>query len=265
MEGLKEIGMVAWPCIEWCIFNQNMNYSWRPEVLDEKRSEQQPLVNLGVSLCEYQMEQGLLYLAENPLRSGLWNQDPVPRLRDHPDNYEVWCHAGAYGAVTQDGHLVQNAHRRLTNSRMISEKLDKKLTSEQKYYTKPIEGNETKRSGEYCPGLSYAILEGLQSEARTRCAGRFQHQGFVTETDPNSNLNGNMRLLGLKKTHLPPRHALGNAEEAPRDMPGGKSMVFFVRPQEDNEAWAYILDNVEARFQTTSKKPFDLSKTDDLC
>eukprot|EP00434_Breviolum_minutum_P022664 symbB.v1.2.020001.t1/scaffold1659.1/size107071/3 len=243
--------LVAWPCTEWCIFNQNMNYSWRPEVLQQKREEQQPLVEMGVSLCEYQREQGLLYLAENPLRSALWNQDPVPRLRDHPDNYEVWCHAGAYGAETQDGHPVQKAHRWLTNSRMISEKLDKKLTSEQKFYTKPIEGDETKRSGEYCPGLSYAILEGLQSEARMRCPGRFQHQGFVTGTDP-------------KAQDFPSRHALGNAEEATRDMPGGKSRVFFVRPREDNEAWSYILDNIEARFQTTSKKPFDLAETDDL-
>ena len=80
-----------------------------------------------------------------------------------------------------------------------------------------------------------------------RCPGRFQHRGFVTETKG-----------------LPPRHALGNAEEAPRDMPGGRprNAVLFVRPQEDNEARSYVLDNIEV--QATSKKPFDLAETDDL-
>ena len=50
-------------------------------------------------------------------------------------------------------------------TKLIADQLGARLTDEQKAYCKPIEGKETKSSGEYCHGLACAILEGLQAES----------------------------------------------------------------------------------------------------
>ena len=82
---------------------------------------------------------------------------------------EVTCDAGAYGAETLDGYPIQKPQRWITNSEPIASNLTKRLTPEQKMYTKPVEGRETARSGEYCDGLACAIiLEGLKVEAAQR-------------------------------------------------------------------------------------------------
>ena len=47
------------------------------------------------------------------------------------------------------------------------------MTAEQKQYCKPIEGKETKLSGEYCDGLVDAILSGTRAEALARNPSRF--------------------------------------------------------------------------------------------
>ena len=40
--------------------------------------------------------------------------------------------------------------------------------------------------------------------------------------------------------------------------------VFYARPIRDETAWNHLLDEVEKRFQNTYKKPFNLSKSDEL-
>lgn len=134
--------------------------------------------------------------------------------------HHLWCHAGAYGAETKDGFPVEKGHRWQRNCLLLAKQLEAKLTDEQKAYTKLIEGADTKASGEYCSGLSCAILEGLQMEARSRCPQRFH----VQEVE-----------------HCQPGHE-----------------VLFVRPRDDVGLWSNILDEVERRFSGTFKKPFDL-------
>ena len=243
--------IVAWPCTEWCIFNQNMNYSGRLDELEDKREEQRPLVRLGVKICEHQRDEGRLYLGENPLRSALWKEPEVQELAEHVENYSPWCHAGAYGAETKDGFPVQKGHRWQTNSLLISKQLEAKLTEEQKAYTKPIEGADTKASGEYCPGLSCAILEGLQMEARSRCPQRFHVQDFSSRCRTRQRGGG-----------APGRRRAGTESSWEQCQSGHE--VLFVRPRDDVALWSNILDEVERRFSGTFKKPFDLQDPDDL-
>jgi hypothetical protein len=92
---------------------------------------------------------------------------------DLPDNLVVNCDAGAYDAETRDGFPIQKPHQWVTNSELIAEQLTAKLTPEQKFYAKKVEGSETKRSGEYCDGLASAILTGLQQEAARLNPQRF--------------------------------------------------------------------------------------------
>ena len=168
--------LVAWPCAVWNIFNRNMNYSYRLDELESLRDEDRPLVKLGVELCYEQIEGGRFYLGENPLRSDLWKESHVCQLRQHADNIEVTGDAGAYGAENRDGWPIQKPHRWITNSKTLAENLSKKMTPEQKLYTKPVEGKDTAPSGEYCDGLVNAILAGLQQEAKARNPQRFHAQ-----------------------------------------------------------------------------------------
>lgn len=127
--------LVAWPCTFWSLFNENMNYSQRLEVLESLREEEMPLVDLGVDLCLEQDREGRYYLGENPLRSRIWKRTRVQELEDLPNNLSVTCEAGAYGAETRDGYPIQKPHKWVTNSEHIAQQLTAKLTPEQKYYT----------------------------------------------------------------------------------------------------------------------------------
>ena len=166
--------LVAWPCTVWNLFNKNLNYAHRLEELEVLREDERPLVRLGAELCYEQISAGRFFLGENPVRSDLWKEDEVQSLRQHADTIEVICDAGAYGAENRDGWPIQKPHRWITNCSEIAENLSCRMTPEQKMYTKPIEGKDTKPSGEYCDGIANAILVGLQKAARMRNPQRFQ-------------------------------------------------------------------------------------------
>jgi hypothetical protein len=167
------LALIAWPCKEYSIFNQNCNYSHRMEELLERRKEEEPLLDVGCDVCDIQIEEDRYFLGENPLNSAIWVTPQVERIRNHPDTIEVTCDAGAYGAENLDGDMIKKGHRWITNSPELAQRLSCKLTADQKLYTTPIEGKHTKASGAYCPGLASAILEGLQAEARKRNPQRF--------------------------------------------------------------------------------------------
>lgn len=164
---------VAWPCTYWSLFNQNMNYSWRMEELAELRDYDRPLVKLGADIMKHQDGQGRFFVGENPLPSAIWSEDDVQEVMNLPGTMTTKCEAGAYGAETKDGYPVIKAHRWVTNSVEIARELQRKLTPEQKLYTKPIEGADTAASGCYCDGLADAILRGVAKEAQRRDPSRF--------------------------------------------------------------------------------------------
>ena len=71
----------------------------------------------------YQNENDRYYLGENPLRSWIWDEEPV------------------------------ESHQWIGNSKEIMSELTKKISDEAKLYTKPIQGKDITKSGEYCNGL----------------------------------------------------------------------------------------------------------------
>ena len=166
--------LVAWPCTVWNLFSENLNYYHRMDELHQLRAEDRPLVEFGVELCQMQLAEDRFFLGENPVRSRLWQEQSVHELRQHPDCRQVECHAGAYGAEASDGSLIVKPHRWLTNSQSIASRLQEKLTCDQKMFATPIEGKETRRSGEYCDGLASAILDGLREEAAVQDPSRFK-------------------------------------------------------------------------------------------
>ena len=165
--------LVAWPCTWWSLMNENCNYSYRLDELEQFRQQQRPMVRFTTNLCLKQIEENRLFLGENVLRSRIWKEEPILELTQHPDCQTTVCDAGAYGAEDLDGYPVIKPHRWVTNSPDIAEELKLRMTEEQKKFAKPIEGKNTGPSGEYCPGLANAILRGLQKEARKRNPTRF--------------------------------------------------------------------------------------------
>lgn len=166
--------VVEWPCKEWSIFNEHMNYSWRPGELEQRREQERPLVEFGADLMHYQHEHDRFYLGENPLRSRIWKEEPVVSVTELPDNITTRCDAGAYGAETEDGWPIQKPHQWVGNSKEIMAELCQVLTDEAKHYTKPVQGKDTEASGRYCDGLCDAIVRGLKREAAARDPLRFR-------------------------------------------------------------------------------------------
>ena len=164
---------VAWPCKLWSLFNENMNWSHRLADLEVLREEERVLVKFTADLCKEQHAHGRLFLGENVLRSRLWQEPIIEDLARETDADFSTCDAGAYGAESMDGFPVIKPHRWISNSPVILSELKKHLTPEQKHYTKPVEGADTQRSGEYCQGLVNAILRGLHREAKQRNPARF--------------------------------------------------------------------------------------------
>ena len=243
--------VVEWPCKEWSLFNRNMNYSWRLDELEARREEQRPLVALGAQVCEHQIAQGRLYLGENPLRSHLWNEPEVLKLRDHPDNIETVCDAGAYGKESKDGSPVQKPHRWITNSECFAAQLQHKLTAEQKLYTKKIEGSDTTASGQYSDGMAQAILFGLQQEAKRRNPQRFHKQ--------TTSIGSSSTAMRHSHASQSDAHSHGQTSEHSE-----QHQVYYAHPSHDTAAWAHVLDELETRFTNTYKRPFNIGESDEL-
>ena len=68
-----------------------MNYSQRPDELEELREQDRPLVQLGTDLMHHQHNQGRLFLGENPLRSRIWREDNVEEVAQLPGVLSTTC------------------------------------------------------------------------------------------------------------------------------------------------------------------------------
>ena len=134
---------IAWPCTSWSVFNENLNYAWRPEEFHQLRQEDIVLVDFGCDVMHYQNDHDRLYLGENPKKSRIWSTPSVQSVLDLPENLVTDCDAGAYGAENLDNQPIIKTHQWTTNSKHIAKELQKKMTPEQKMYAAPISGRHT--------------------------------------------------------------------------------------------------------------------------
>ena len=179
---------VAWPCTVWTLFNENMNYSHRPQELEALREDAREMLKFTASLCKEQQAEGRLFLGESVLKSRLWDEESIQDLWHLPDVDSTTCDAGAYGAESVDGFPIVKPHRWIGNGKFILGRLNQKMTPEQKVFAKPIQGKDTAKSGEYCQGLVNAILQGLLQEARSRNPARFQRSNEVFYVRPSGDV-----------------------------------------------------------------------------
>ena len=83
-------------CRLWNIFNANLNYSHRLELLQELRDEELPLVEFAWEVALIQMKHGRYFLMENPQRSRLWDLSCTTDLESMPGTWKTTLDAGAF-------------------------------------------------------------------------------------------------------------------------------------------------------------------------
>ncbi|CAE7210134.1 TY5A [Symbiodinium sp. KB8] len=185
---------------------------------DTEQDELKEKCQVGAEVCVHQSESGRLFLCEAPPFSSAWTaSEKVRELLHLKDVTTNECDAAAYGAETEDNQPASRAHRWVTNSAPVAGKLTRKLAEELQMYCQTGGDDNQSDDHDYCDGLLYAILQGLQEEARRVFPSRFNRK--------------------------------------PHD-------VLFARPVPNTEAWNLLLDDLEAKFANTHKKPFYVSKGD---
>ena len=133
----------------------------------------------------------------------------------------------------------------------IRDRLQHKLTAEQKLYTKKIEGSDTTASGQYSDGMAQAILLGLQQEAKRRNPQRFHKQ--------TTSIGSSSTAMRHSHASQSDAHSHGQASEHSE-----QHQVYYAHPSHDTAAWAHVLDELETRFTNTYKRPFNIGESDEL-
>lgn len=176
--------IIGLPCTVWCIFNENLNYSYRLHELQDLRDEERDGVRWAVERCHTQRELGNYYFFENPLRSRLWEEPEVQALENHPDNYVVLADAGAFDGKDADGMPILKTFKFLTNYKELAEMLGLRLSSEERALCRPLEGQRVTDSQVYPEKMVRTMLRALRAEARLRDPGRFSRPLCVMYAKP---------------------------------------------------------------------------------
>ncbi|CAK9027003.1 Tyramine beta-hydroxylase [Durusdinium trenchii] len=159
-------------CRFWNLFNINMNWSHRQELLESLQDEERILVQFAVDIALMQYKAGRYFLLENPLRSRLWEEDNVRQLRDLEGIWSTVLDAGAYGAEINNEPIAKPM-RWMGNLPGFDQTLNLRLTPTQRLYCKPIQGSMTRRSQQYPDELCHCILQELKSLVFQREPHRF--------------------------------------------------------------------------------------------
>ena len=174
--------MLEIDCRHYTLFNKNLNYSSRLDEWEELQRQDRPLRTFTTSMARRQHESGRFFLIENPERSELWSMPDMVRLASLPGVYAFSLDAGAFGAFI-DGNPVIKTFRLLTNLPDLDQKLQRRLSPEERAQCKPIEGAATRASQEYPEEMCRALLQHLREVARQATPSRFcdTHQALPVQ------------------------------------------------------------------------------------
>ena len=168
--------IVETDCQHWNLFNENLNYRGkdRLEELNRLRQGRRPLVKLGAEACETQINNGNIFLMENPARSRFWDLPEIQRLALRDDVYVVQGYSGAYGATNSKGDPIKKTFQWLTNSKELADAVSRKMSDAELQFCVPLQGGkEVQLSARYPTKLCKAILQAIRVEARRRTPQRF--------------------------------------------------------------------------------------------
>ena len=128
--------------------------------------------------CLEQEHQGRYFLFELK-QGGLTTTTAAEYTKDLLDHKNVTtfeCDLGAYGLEDEDGLPSSSRSLWATNHRDMAKRLSKKLTEEQRHYTRHREPLPKECQSWLCPGVVHQVLEAMQTEARRCYPSRFQQK-----------------------------------------------------------------------------------------
>ena len=204
-------------CTPWLVMNENMNYSRRPEKMQEIRALERPTLEAAMEWCVQQHSEGRYYIIESPVPSRLWEQECVVKTLEKTGAHTSDCHSGAYGGRDSQGNPIIKSFRFASNNKVLIEMLGQKLTQEQKQLCKPLEGKEVTNSQVYPEGLVTAILKGVKKVAQARNPSRFQPK----------------RVFAAYSLPVDDQHLWGTLLDSASDMLLGTSTKNYVLQSED--------------------------------
>ena len=181
---LPTLLVIGFPCTNWNIFNENLNYHHRLSEIYEIREGERDGLRWSIDRCEDQIKLGNYYFFENCQKSRIWQESEVLWLQNHPDNYTVLCDAGFFDGKDADGFPIIKTYKILTNHKELAEALHKRLTPEQKAECRPLEGQRVTDSQVYPEKMVRTMLRVLRDEARRRNPLRFTKPVVVCYAKP---------------------------------------------------------------------------------
>ena len=174
-------------CRFWNQFNINLNYSQRPELLQQLQSEERPLVEFACEIADLQYNRNRYFLLENPQRSQLWNLKEVTELSQRPDVWIQYLDTGAFGAQV-NGHDIIKTMGFLGNIPGLQDVIGRRLTQEERSQRLPIEGALTRPSQEYPDELVDTILSFVKKIIHRREPHRFALHHVLPVAHPVADL-----------------------------------------------------------------------------
>ncbi|CAK9042959.1 Integrase catalytic domain-containing protein (Fragment), partial [Durusdinium trenchii] len=137
------------------VMQENMNYNTRPELLEQLREEERPIVEKTMDWCKRQHSEGRFYLIENPNNSRLWEEPSVVAMLQETNGMVTTCHSGAYGATNSKGQKIKKTFKFASNNKDILYYLSEKLNAEELAQCIPLQGKEVTLSQHYPDGSRF--------------------------------------------------------------------------------------------------------------
>ena len=143
----------------------NLNYHYRPEVLEELRRAERSAVLSMSRHCERIHGEGRMFLIENPAHSRLWQEKCMQRLMSLPGVKDVVCDMCCFNLQGRQGGLMKKPTRWLSNCAEVLEMLDARCPGDHEH--EECMGPNTRLGQVYTYELAHAVVHGLQRSLRS--------------------------------------------------------------------------------------------------
>jgi len=198
----------------------NLNYHYRPEVLEALRDAERSAVLSMSRHCERIHGEGRIFLIENPAHSMLWQEKCMQRLMSLCGVGDVVCDMCCFNLRGRHGGLMKKPTRWLSNCSEILEELNKRCSGDHDH--EECMGPNTKIGQVYTYELAHAVVRGLQ---RSLC----------------SSFDERVLLSGDKTEILAVDEVNYHSEELYQN--------FYVDVEKDVEKWRPLLKEAQERLE----------------
>ena len=241
--------LVVWghPCTLWCIYNRNINYRDRLELLHALQDSERPLVKLAAWTFLEQIKGGRLFLLENPPTSDLWNQSDFDPVFSHPDVVGDINHMCMHGSTgLKEGKPIHKGMKLASNSEELLEAVV--LKCDRSHEHELVEGINTKWSQRYTPEFCHKILTYLQILAARRNPLR-----FTPVRNCSHLLKSGKRWNVLQSDWVP------SVTDTVWQAPGVCSAhhVLYLDANRDTHEWGLLLDLANHSVQSSSLQTWE--------